>query len=375
MLELIAARRRLASILAAVLATAATAELGPQFRGFRMDGQGRTGTASIDGVDALFLNPAGLAGLRGNGFQVSGNMGLNAVLLDYAKWAADNYSYLNTIDSLLLKIEPIQNKWAPFSNSFLAQGHYQDFAISMVQDIRYDLSLSKAVITPVPGVGMLSDFQLAAGRGFSPRPEWKVGFAMKYLYRLRFRNRLVGTTDEEFYKVKAVLQRPANSLGEQIDKIGVAQEVAEAGQGFGINMGAMRMFDKGFSAGFSLLDFPTFYNGGFLFPQMNLGGGYAKDFEMLEGLNHRVVVNLDWQVPFSWEPWFKQWKMGTALEGRMGNRVVSVTSLGFNDGYPAFGLRVGYLLYFSYLYIAEETGSYPGQRKLSFHKIGLDFGF
>jgi hypothetical protein len=297
------------------------------------------------------------------------------VLLDYAKWAADNYEYINSIDSLLLKIEPIQNKWAPFSNSFVVQGNYQDFALAFVTDVRYDLSLSKAVITPVPGVGMLSDLQFVAGRGFMPQPEWKLGFAMKYLYRLRFRNRLVGTTDEEFYTVKGVLQRPANSLGEQIDKIGVAQEVAEAGQGFGINLGATRQLDKGFSAGVSLLDFPTFYDGGFIYPQLNLGGGYAKDFNVLEGLNHRVIVNLDWQVPFSWEPWFKQWKMGTALEGRMGKRVVSVTSLGFNDGYPAFGLKVGYLLYFSYLYFAEETGSYPGQRKLSFHKLGLDFGF
>jgi hypothetical protein len=270
---------------------------------------------------------------------------------------------------------PVQNKWAPFSNSLVIQGNYQDFALAFITDVRYDLSLSKAVITPVPGVAVLSDMQVAAGRGFSPRPEWQLGFAMKYLYRLRYDRRLLGTTDEDFYTVKRVLSRPASGLGDQLEKIGVAEEVADAGQGFGINLGAMRQLAHGFAVGGSLLDFPTFHNGGFLYPQLNLGGAYAKGFNFLEGLDHRVVVNLDWQIPFDWAPWYKQLKLGTSLEGRMGNRVVTVTSLGFNDGYPAFGLRVGYLLYFSYLYIAEEAGSYPGQQKLSFHKLGIDMGF
>ena len=59
----------------------------------------------------------------------------------------------------------------------------------------------------------------------------------------------------------------------------------------------------------------------------------------------------------------------------MGTRLVSVVALGLNDGYPSFGLKLGYVLNLSYLYIAEETGTYPGQHKLSFHKIGLDLSF
>ena len=162
MLESLIATRRLATgaLTALVFVVSSGAELGPMYRGFRVDGQGRTGTASVKGVDALFLNPAGLAGLSGNGFSFMANAGLNAVLLDYAKWAADNskdFSSPNPMDSLLAHMGPIQNKWAPFSNSFVVQGNYQDFALAFVTDVRYDLSVSKAVITPVPGVGMLSD--------------------------------------------------------------------------------------------------------------------------------------------------------------------------------------------------------------------------
>jgi hypothetical protein len=316
-----------------------------------------------------------LADLQGNGFETSADLGLNSVLLDYASWAADNYKYINSIDSLINHDQAIQNKWAPFSNSFFMQGHYQDFAISVVEDIRYDLSISKAVITPVPGVGMLSDLQIVAGRGFHPQPEWSVGFSVKYLYRLRYNDRLVGTTDEDFYTVKHVLQQPANSIWDELRKIEVASQVAQGGQGFGANVGAMRQLPNGFTAGASLLDFPTFYNGGFLYPELNLGGSYAKDFDILPGLHHRVIVNLDWQIPFAWQPWFKQWKVGAGVEGKMGDRLVTLISMGFNDGYPTFGLKVGYILNFYYLYTAEEQGSYPGQRKLSFHKIGIDLDF
>jgi hypothetical protein len=31
--------------------------------------------------------------------------------------------------------------------------------------------------------------------------------------------------------------------------------------------------------------------------------------------------------------------------------------------------RVGYIVYLSYVYTAEEIGTYPGQEKLSFHKL------
>ncbi len=365
----------IALISLSVFSSALWAEKGPAYRGALVDGQGRTGTASVMGTDAMFLNPAGQTGLTGNGFQVFGNMGVNGVLLDYAKWAGTNAKYINSIDSMLLKMEPVQNKWAPFSNAFGIQGHYQDFSIAVIEDVRYDLSLSKAVITPVPGVGVLSDFQVVAGRGFQLQPEWKVGFAVKYLYRLRYEDRLVGTTDDDFYTVKRVLQKPAKSFYDKLAKIKVAGDVADPGQGFGINLGAIRQLDKGFSVGASVLDFPTFYSGGFIYPQLNLGGAFAKDLDLLEGLKHRVVVNLDWQIPGDWEPMYKQWKFGTSLEGRLGDRVVSVVSLGINEGYPSFGLRAGYVLYLSYVYLAEETGSFPGQRKLAFHKLSLDFGF
>ncbi len=363
--------------LAALLlaASAGLCELGPQYRGFEVDGMGRSGTASIYGVQSLFLNPAGLADLQDEEFEASADLGLNSILLDYAKWAADNYQYINSIDSLLQHMQPIQNKWAPFSNSLFMQGHYQDFAVSMVEDVRYDLSLSKAVITPVPGVGMQSDLQIVAGRGFRVRPDWTVGFTVKYLDRLQYSDRLVGTTDEDFYTVKNILQQPGGTISDNLSKIGAASQVAQSGQGFGLNLGAQHQLPYGFTVGASLLDFPTFFDGGFLDPQLNLGGSYVRDFEILTGLHHRVILNCDWQMPFAGTPWFKQWKLGAGIEGRLGDRLVSLITIGLNDGYPAFGLKVGYIVNFYYLFTAEETGTYPGQRELSFNKLGLDFDF
>jgi hypothetical protein len=60
-----------------------------------------------------------------------------------------------------------------------------------------------------------------------------------------------------------------------------------------------------------------------------------------------------------------------AMEGYMKKRQVAYLGLGLNDGYPTFGVRFGYIVSLSYVYVAEEIGTYPGQEKLSFHKVAL----
>lgn len=353
-------------------ANLALAESGPQFRDLQSQAMGRTGVASSQGGTSLFLNPAALGGNQKIGGGIIADLGINSILLDYAAWAADNYRYMNNTDSLLTKIGPVDNKWAPFSQTTLVYGNFRGTGVAAMIDTRYDLTIGKAVVTPVPGVGALSDLVLTAGRGFETPEGYHFGFALKYYYRLTLPSRLVGTTDEAFYKVKTAWQNPDNGWSAKLNKIGVAGDIAETKQAVGINLGAEKLVDDNWTAGISLLDFPTLMDSRFVRPDINLGLAYHRKLDLVEDLDTRVLVNLDYQrflVPGT--PWFKQIKTGAAMEGYMWKRQVSYIALGLNDGYPTFGIRVGYILYLSYVYVAEEIGTYPGQEKLSFHKLVL----
>jgi hypothetical protein len=362
-------------LFAATLAFAATdpfAEAGPQFRDTKSQSLGRTGVASSQGATSLFLNPAALAKSDGGGMGLSADLGLNSVLLDYADWAADNYQYLNKPDTLLTKIGPVDNKWAPFSQTFLLYGNWQSIGFGVLSDTRYDLTLAKAVVTPVIGVGALSDLVVTAGKGFRAEDGYRFGFALKYIYRLRYDDRLVGTTDEDFYKAKTTLEGPDKSWSDKLAKLGVAADIAKTTQGVGLNLGAEKDIGENWTAGLSTLDFPTLLDQSLLRPEINLGLAFHHDVDLVPDLDNRVLVNLDWQrflIPGT--PWFKQLKAGAALMGYMKKREVAYIGVGLNDGYPTFGVRFGYLVYLSYVYVAEEIGTYPGQEKLSFHKLAL----
>ncbi len=357
-----------------LLLAAATAhsESGPEFRDLQSQAMGRTGIASSKGATSLFLNPAALAGNHEVGGGLTVDLGVNSILLDYAKWAGDNYKYLNNSDSLLTKIGPVDNKWAPFSQSMLIYGNVQGIALAAVSDTRYDLTIGKAVVTPVPGVGVLSDLVLTAGRGFEAPEGYHFGFALKYIYRLRFEDRLVGTSEDAFYKVKQAWELPDNGWSDKLGKLRVAGQLADTKQGVGANFGAEKAVNENWTAGISLLDFPTIMSSEFLRPDLNLGLSYHRNLDLVEDLQNKLLVNLDFQrflIPGT--PWFKQIKTGVALEGYMNKRPVGYFALGLNDGYPTVGVRVGYIVYLSYVYVAEETGTYPGQEKLSFHKLAL----
>lgn len=348
------------------------AESGPQFRDLQSQSMGRTGVASSNGASSLFLNPAALAGNEKSGGGIVTDLGLNSILLDYASWASKNYKYLNSTDSLLKRIGEVDNKWAPFSQTNMIYGNFQGTAFAALIDTRYDLTIGKAVVTPVPGVGALSDLVLTAGRGFETSDGYHFGFALKYFYRLNLPDRLVGTTDEAFYKVKQTWEKPDNGWTDKFKKIGVAGEIASTKQAVGLNLGAEKKVGENWNAGISLLDFPTVMDQKFVRPDINLGLSYHRNLDLVEDLDNRLLVNLDFQrflIPGT--PWFRQIKTGLALEGYMKKRQVSYIALGLNDGYPTFGVRVGYIVYLSYVYVAEEIGTYPGQEKLSFHKIAL----
>jgi hypothetical protein len=368
-----------AALVTSLLLSAAAdvgADSGPQFRDPKSQSLGRSGVASSHGGTALYLNPAALGREDGGGMGLSMDLGVNSVLLDYATWAADNNKYLNNMDSLLARIGPVDNKWAPFSQSLLIYGNWQGVAFSALTDTRYNLTVAKAVVTPVLGIGALSDLVLTAGKGFKADDGYRFGFALKYIYRLRFEDRLIGTTDDPFYVAKKAWQKPENGWSDKFAKLGVAGDIAETSQGVGMNLGAEKDIDKDWTAGLSLLDFPTVIDQTFTRPEINLGLAYHHDVDWVPDLDNKVLVNVDWQrfmIPGT--PWFKQLKLGAAFEGYMNKRPVSYIGVGLNDGYPTFGIRVGYIVYLSYVYVAEEIGTYPGQEKLSFHKLVLQAEF
>ncbi len=351
-------------------------ERGPTYRGLRAEAQGLTGTASVQGPHALFINPAGLVGGPPLRMETTGYLGINGTLIDYARWGADNYQHLNDMDSLLARIEPVDNKWATFSNAFTLSAQFDDYALSVVEDIRYSVTVGKAVITPVPGVGMLSDFILSFGRGFTdPYYAMRWGLAVKYIYRIRFDRRLVGTTDEEFYRVKREWEKPGTGFWDHIRKLGAASEVAETSQGFGLNAGAVRDLGNDFTVGAAFLDFPTVMNSEWVIPDLNVGVSYHPSIEIMDW-RHQFQVNADLHHLLDPDmPWFKQVKFGVAWEGFAGGRPLASLGVGLNDGYPTFGARLGYIFYLSYTYFVEEVGGQPGQTPLSFHKFNAELAF
>jgi hypothetical protein len=377
-----AANARIASVLfrlaafsacaALAFPRSAAAEGGPQFRDDMSQSLGRTGVASSRGATSLFLNPAALGRAQGGDVGLSVDMGVNGVLLDYANWAKDNSQYFNNTDSLLAHIGPIDDKWAPFSNSMVLYGNWQGVGMAALLDTRYDLTVAKAVITPVLGIGALSDIVLTAGRGFSADDGYRFGFALKYIYRLRYEDRLVGSGDQDFYTAKQKLEKKSHGWFDDLSKIQVAGDIAQTEQGVGLNLGAEKDIDKTWTAGLSLLDFPTVLDQRFVRPDLDLGLSWHPEVHWVPDLENHLLVNLDWQrflIPGT--PWFKQVKAGAAFEGWLNGRQVAYIGLGLNDGYPTFGVRMGYIVYLSYVYTSEEVGTYPGQQQLSFHKLVL----
>lgn len=347
-------------------------EPGPQYRDSKSQAMGRTGAASSQGAASLFLNPAGLGRKSPRSMGLSLDLGLNPVLVDYASWAADNWEYLDDMDSLLARIGPVDNKWAPFSQSNILYGNWQGIAFAALSDSRYDLTVGKAVITPVLGIGAFSDLVLTAGRAFSGDRGSRFGVAFKYVYRLRYDRRLLGTTDEAWYKAVEKWEEPDDGWSDRVSKAKVAADIAETSQGVGINLGLEKDLHPNWTAGLSLLDAPTVLNQRLLRPDLNVGIAYHADVDWIPDLDSKALANFDLQrfmIPGT--PWFKQIKAGVALESWMRNRPVAYVALGLNDGYPTFGIRAGYVLHLSYVYVAEEAGTYPGQEKLQFHKLAL----
>jgi hypothetical protein len=361
----------LALAVASALPRPAAAESGPQFRDEESQALGRSGVASSYGATSLFLNPAALGRAEGFHAGLSGNVGLNSVLVDYATWAKENSQRFDNQDSLLAHIGPVDNKWAPFTSALYLYGSWEGIGMAAALDSRYEATVSKAVITPaVLGIGGLSDLILTAGRGIDAGDGYRFGFALKYLYRLRYDRRLLGTTDEDWYTAKQAWEKQSHGLMDDLRKLEVAGDIAETTQGFGLNLGAEKDVSKSWTAGLSLLDFPTVLDQRFARPDIDLGLSWHPAIDWIPDLDDRLVVNLDWQrflIPGT--PWFKQVKAGAAFQGWMNGHQVAYIGLGLNDGYPTFGIRLGYIVCLSYVYTAEEVGTYPGQEKLSFHKL------
>ena len=366
------------SIMAAAMAANAADMTGPQYRSFDVQAMGGSGTASIGGPSSMYLNPAGLGGLQGFGVEASTDAGYNPQLLQYKDWADANSKYFSNVDSLLAHMDPAIEfpKWASVTNSIVLQGHYDGLAVSVVRDVRYDVTFDNVPLTPALGAGMQSDLQLLVGQGFALGPDWNLGIAVKAIYRQSVEDTLYGIISPEYTVIQNTWQRSSSSIWNSLDKITVASQLNPKNQfGAGLNLGVKHSMGAGFSVGASFLDFPTYFDGKLLAPQFNSGLSYAADVGDSVAFDCRLLMNLDWQYPFIAQPWYTEWKTGASLEGRFGGRRIALASIGLNDGYPTYGAEIGYILYAYYLYTAEEAGTYPGQSRQTFQKFGIDLNF
>ena len=310
-------------------------ERGPDFQSLYMQGMGGTGLASVNGHAALAINPAGLSRRHAE----------------------------------IQKLTPIDLKWAPFKTDFWIHGQHKDIAFSITHDARYDLAVAEAVLTPVLGVGARSDLVFTVGRGMVLENDYRIGFAFKYLYRLEFPRRLVGTTDREFFVVKDRLESDRSTLS----KLLVASEVANTRHGIGMNFGVIKEFHENWRWAVALNDFPTIMSFQFTKPEIKVGVQYHYDFALNPEIGNRLTVNAElhrFLIPNV--AWFHRPKVGMSLESYRGERQLGYINFGFNDGYPTFGARAGYFVYLGYTYYTQELGGEPGQKPLSFHKIFLE---
>ncbi len=366
---------KLALVFALAIVSLSFGENGPTYRGDYSESMGNTGVASTEGYSSLFINPARLAGDQPKfKFDLSANLGLNSVLLDYATWAADNAKFISQIDSLIAHLDhTVDNKWAPFQQAFVLSGQVQNYSFAIVEDLHYELTIGKAVVTAVPGVGVRFDRIVTVGKGLDGPNGYNFGLALKYVYRRDYPRRLLGTTDEDFYKIKTTLEKPNKTFSDLLDKVQVADKVSHIEQGVGANLGVTKKINEQWNAGVSFIDFPTIMDSELMKPSIDIGFTYQNYFDLLPGLKQKGLVNIDYDhflIPGI--PWFKHLKLGGAVESYIGKRAIANFSLGLNDGYPTCGVRFGYFAYISYTYTAEEMGSQPGEDIRSFHKIKIE---
>jgi len=111
----------------------------------------------------------------------------------------------------------------------------------------------------VLGVGALSRPGPHRGKGFNAPDGYRFGFALKYVYRLRFDDRWSAPPTTFFYKVKQAWEKPGQRLERQAwRKIKVRGRTSPRPRRRGPEPGRGKDIDEKLeNGGLSLLDFPT----------------------------------------------------------------------------------------------------------------------
>ncbi len=333
-----------------------------QYRGEKAQAMGQTGVASQKGHQAILINPALLADYDSWNVNLYATFGVNGVLWDYGKWAIDNADNLSDFDTLMTKLDPIDNKWAPF----LVQGgigaQIKEFAFNFSWNNYTKVAMTKAPITPVLGVGAHSNFKMAFGHGREILNGYNFGITLFGKYEIEYADKYIGTASKDFWTVYNTMNDSAKS---EWSKITVAEEVAETKLSFGGNVGVTKAINDQFTAGISLIDIPTDFS-------PNIGVNWHKLFGDSAGVTALIDANVDWQNMFVTDYYFQQFKFGSSATMKYNNTKFAYVALGLNDGYPTGGFQIGYYAYLSYVYYVEEEGTFPGQKPLSFHKISFE---
>ena len=354
-----------AFIFSSVLVTASPIN---QYRGEYSQAMGQSGVASQPGINAMHINPALLANYET--WEVTTkflSLGLNHSLVDYAEWAIDNSDNFDEMEKLVEAMDPIDNKWAPFLTHAGLGFRLKQLAFDFSWNTYTELAVTKAPLTPILGVGANSNFQLAIGYGHDFKNDYQVGMTIHTRYDIKYKTRYIGTLSEDFYTVKEAIEEETSSTWDDVRKIRVAEEIADVSLKAGASIGAAKKLNDQFTVGGSFLSIPNDEM------SVNIGGSWQYALGDKKGIHTMLTLNADWQNMFrSDHDYFQQFNFGASSQLQNGARRIGYLATGVHDGYPTFGLQVGYFVYLSYTYYVEEIGTYPGQNPLSFHKVSLD---
>ncbi|MGL1901129.1 MAG: hypothetical protein OCC49_03255 [Fibrobacterales bacterium] len=334
------------------------------YRGEKSQAMGQTGVASLSGHHSLSLNPALLANYTSWNVDLFSTIGVNGVLVDYADWLVDNSSNISDFDTLMTKLDPIDNKWAPFLVHGGLGVQIKQFALNFTWNTYTRVAMTKAPITPVLGVGARTNFKLISGYGLEINPGLSLGVALYGKYSIIYKDRYLGTTSEDFWTVYNTMNSDDKSTW---SKITVAEEIADTKMNFGGNIGVTKEIGSYMTTAFSLIDIGESASPNLAFNAHYQLGKSDTFHTLFDG-------NIDWQQMFISDHIYQQFKLGTSASLSNGNRRVGYIAAGLNDGYPTFGIQAGYGFYVTYTYFTQETGTYPGQRPLTFHKLTLEIG-
>jgi hypothetical protein len=334
------------------------AMLRETYRGARAQAMGNAYVGLADDEQAVWYNPAGLAGNQKYEFHY---------LTEDLTISTDTLGSYSAISA-------IRSPSGDVLNSFMGMNIYAqtqtnatlvmpNFGFSVLFDGQTALQEQNKAFPDIGfGYQTTSGFQAAyafstagKGRRQKERGEWRFGVAAKMLFRRGGYRRI-----------------PIIDLV-SISKETIKELIGPWGTGYGIDLGMqyVKPIHKGlkFSAGMALTDIgaTNFGNGPDPIPQ-NLSAGVAATYELGIG---QLITTYDWRHITDATDWRKKSHLGAELALPMLSLYggVNQTYLTYGAGFDVWVIKVTALTY------GEENGSFIGQNPERRYSLRLDFKF